>query len=170
MSAYSGTPPLSYVTPSFPSLYWPIRPGPGEAKFLYYIHDVWKFTLYWTFITTGGAHLIVALWAVAMQYAAAWQRKRYLETDVGRSLTAKNRKLFGENPIAETFGWVWLVPLVYLTIGGIEALMSGSLVGLILGAVYNAGYFKMSTWTPLIWGIVNMLILVVSSFRVQGGL
>ena len=105
-----------------------------------------------------------------MQYAAAWQRKRYLNSEVGRSLTAKNRKLFGENPIAETFGWVWLVPMVYLTIGGIEALMAGSLVGLVLGAVYSAGYFKMSTWTPLIWGVINMLILVVSSFRVQGGL
>lgn len=54
--------------------------------------------------------------------------------------------------------------------GGIEALMAGSIVGLVLGAVYNAGYFKMATWTPLAWGIVNMLVLVVSSFRVQGGL
>ncbi len=65
---------------------------------------------------------------------------------------------------------MWVVPVVYLAVGVIEALVSGSLVGITLGGVYNAGYFKMATWTPLLWGIVNMLVLVVSSFRVQGGL
>jgi len=60
--------------------------------------------------------------------------------------------------------------LVYMVTGGLEALLGGSVVGLVLGAVYNAGYFRMSTWTPLLWGVINMLILVVSSFRIQGGL
>lgn len=170
MSAYSGDPPLSYTVPPFPSLYWPLKPSVGEAKYLYYVTDIWRFTLYWTFITTGGAHIITSTWAVGMQYAAALQRKKYLKSDAGRSLTPKNRKLFGESPIAETVGWVWLVPTVYLLVGGIEALISGSIVGLALGAVYQAGYFRMSTWTPLIWGIINMMILVVASFRVQGGL
>ena len=76
----------------------------------------------------------------------------------------------GANPIAETARWVWMVPVLYVIIGGLEALLAGSLVGLILGAVYNAGYFKMSTWTPLFWGIINLLVLVVASFRIQGGL
>ena len=65
---------------------------------------------------------------------------------------------------------MWIAPLVYLVIGASEALLAGSLVGLLLGAVYNAGYFRMSTWTPLLWGVINMLVLVVSSFRIQGGL
>jgi len=88
----------------------------------------------------------------------------------GKALSAKNRKLLGENPLGETLSWVWMVPLVYIVIGASEALLAGSLVGLVLGAVYNAGYFRMSTWTPLLWGIINMLVLVVSSFRIQGGL
>lgn len=85
-------------------------------------------------------------------------------------MSAKNKKLLGVNPLAECVTWVWLIPLVYMIIGGIEALLAGSLVGLILGAVYNAGYFRMSTWSPFIWSIVNMLVLILGSFRIQGGL
>lgn len=39
-----------------------------------------------------------------------------------------------------------------------------------LGAVYNAGYFSMSTWIPFIWGWINVLVLIISSFTMQGGL
>lgn len=170
MSDFSGDPPLSYTTPGWPSLYWPIRASVGEPQYLYYFSDIWRYTLYWTLITTGSAHFLVAVWAVLMQFASAVHRRAYLKSPSGMSLTPKNRKLLGENPIAETVGWVWLVPLVYLVLGGLEAFLSGSVVGVILGAVYNAGYFKMSTWTPLFWGIINMLVLVVASFRVQGGL
>ena len=170
MSAFSGNPPLSYTTPGFPSLYWPIRASPGQPKYLYYLSDIWQFTLVWTLITTGLAHGLVLTWAVMMQFASALHRRAYLKSPAGRSLSAKNRKLLGENPISETAGWVWIVPMIYLVIGGLEALLAGGIVGVVLGAVYNAGYFKMSTWTPLFWGVINMLVLVVASFRVQGGL
>jgi hypothetical protein len=39
-----------------------------------------------------------------------------------------------------------------------------------LGAVYNAGYFSMSTWIPFIWSLINILVLILSSFSIQGGL
>ena len=39
-----------------------------------------------------------------------------------------------------------------------------------LGAVYNAGYFRMSTWIPFVWALVNVLVLILSSFSIQGGL
>jgi len=162
--------PLPYATPPFPSLYWPIRANPGQAQYLYLLSDIWRFTLYWTLITIVSAHILVATWAVLMQFLSAHHRRKYLDSPVGRRLSNKNRKLLGENPITETIGWVWLIPTVYMVVGGIEALLAGSLVGLVLGAVYNAGYFRMSTWTPCLWGIINMLVLVVSSFRIQGGL
>jgi hypothetical protein len=169
-TAWAGEPPLSYTTPDFPSLYWPIRVSPGEAKYLYHASDMVRFTLYWTLITVGVAHALAAVWAVLMQYSTAFQRRRFLRSPVAQRLTPKNKKLFGENPVAETARWVWLIPLVYVVIGGLEALLAGSLVGLVLGAVYNAGYFQMSTWTPMFWGIINLLVLVVASFRIQGGL
>lgn len=169
-SSWYGAPPLSYTTPDFPSLYWPIRASPGEPKYLYYAGDMWRYTLYWTLITVGLAHLAVAFWAVLMQYSSAWQKRRFLRSPVAARLTPKNRKLLGGNPIAETSRWVWLVPVVYIVLGGLEAVVAGSLVGLVVGAVYNAGYFKMSTWTPLFWGLINLLVLIVASFRIQGGL
>ena len=169
-SSWYGAPPLSYTTPDFPSLYWPIRASPGEPKYLYYAGDMWRYTLYWTLITVGVAHLLVAFWAVLMQYSSAFQKRRFLRSPAAARLTPKNRKLLGGNPIAETSRWVWLVPVIYIVLGGLEALLAGSLVGLVVGAVYNAGYFKMSTWTPLFWGLINLLVLIVASFRIQGGL
>jgi hypothetical protein len=170
MTTYGAGVPLSYNTPQFPALYWPVRASPGEARYLYFLSDIYRFTVYWTLITIVAAHTVVATWAVLMQFSSAHYRSRYLSSPAGRKLSEKNRKLLGERPVRETVAWVWVVPVVYLVIGASEALLAGSLVGLVLGAIYNAGYFRMSTWTPLLWGVINMLVLVVSSFRIQGGL
>ncbi|KAL8388624.1 hypothetical protein RB595_009108 [Gaeumannomyces hyphopodioides] len=39
-----------------------------------------------------------------------------------------------------------------------------------LGAVYRSGPFVMSTWVPFTWGWINVLVLIISSFSIQGGL
>lgn len=39
-----------------------------------------------------------------------------------------------------------------------------------LGAVYEAGYYQMNTWIPVVWAVVSVLVLVISSFSMQGGL
>lgn len=168
--SYAGGQPLSYTTPPFPSLYWPFDINPGVAKYLYSLEDIWKFTLFWTLLTIPIAHLVVSTWAVLMQFSTAYKRHRFLKSAEGLKLSKKNRKLLGEKPLQECITWVWLIPLIYMVVGGIEALLAGSLVGIILGAVYNAGYFRMSTWTPFIWSIVNMLVLILGSFRIQGGM
>jgi Putative transmembrane protein 170 len=87
-------------------------------------------------------------------------------------------------------GWkyIWIIPLAYAAVAGIEALLAGSIVGIMygelsdhiilyleltkssLGAVYNAGYFQMSTWIPFVWSLINVLVLILSSFSIQGGL
>ncbi|KAF7857197.1 hypothetical protein EAF04_009438 [Stromatinia cepivora] len=134
--------PLDYSTPPFPSLYWPLHAKPGVPNYLYYAHDIWRFTLLWTLIVYGVTHMAVAVYAIAMQLGKgknAWQ-------------------------------YAWVIPLVYALIAGIEALLAGSFVGLILGAIYNAGYFQMSTWIPFIWSLINVLVLILSSFSIQGGL
>jgi len=134
--------PLDYATPSFPSLYWPYKAKAGVANYLYYARDIWRFTLLWTLIIFALFHVVVAVFAVYMQ--------------LGKGMSA--------------WKYVWLIPLVYALVAGVEALLAGSFVGLILGAVYNAGYFKMSTWIPFIWSLINVLVLTLSSFSIQGGL
>ncbi|KAG9232037.1 hypothetical protein BJ875DRAFT_98495 [Amylocarpus encephaloides] len=134
--------PLGYSTPSFPSLYWPYKAEPGEANYLYHTSDIWRHTLLWTLIIFAVFHAVVAAFAVAMQLGKGEKAWKY----------------------------VWIIPLFYALTAGVEALMAGSIVGLILGAVYSAGYFRMSTWIPFVWALINISILVLSSFSIQGGL
>ncbi|KAJ5660191.1 hypothetical protein N7507_006642 [Penicillium longicatenatum] len=65
---------------------------------------------------------------------------------------------------------IWLVPLLYGVVAGLEALLSGSIVGVVLGSLYESGNFRMSTWVPMIWGGVNVMVLILTSFPMQGGL
>ncbi|KAL4968639.1 uncharacterized protein BDV14DRAFT_145407 [Aspergillus stella-maris] len=62
------------------------------------------------------------------------------------------------------------VPVIYAVVGALEAVLAGSIVGGVVGSVYEAGNFRMSTWIPIIWGGVNILVLILSSFPVPGGL
>lgn len=39
-----------------------------------------------------------------------------------------------------------------------------------LGAIYHAGRFRMSTWIPFVWALINVLTIIISSFSIQGGL
>src|SRR5271170_4395362 len=134
MTYRAPTVPLSYTTPPFPSLYWPIRTKPGDPKYLYYMHDIWRYTLLWTLLTYGLAHLLVSACAVLMQFHSAYL---HAHNPVIQRLSAKNRQLLGLNPIKDTLQWVWMIPTLYLFMGAVEALLAGSLVGLIVGAVYN---------------------------------
>ncbi|RPA87755.1 hypothetical protein BJ508DRAFT_320747 [Ascobolus immersus RN42] len=59
---------------------------------------------------------------------------------------------------------------VVILIGGVEAVGAGGVVGALLGAVWNAGPYRMSTWIPFVWSWINILVLILSSFSLQGGL
>ncbi|KAK3943060.1 hypothetical protein QBC46DRAFT_54707 [Diplogelasinospora grovesii] len=109
---------------------------------LYTLGDILRFTLLWTLIIYGLFHLGAAGIALLMQ--------------VGKKKS--------------NWKFLWLVPIVYAIVAGVEALFAGSIVGLIVGASYTSGRFTMSTWVPFIWGWINVLVLIVSSFRIQGGL
>ncbi|KAB2578452.1 putative integral membrane protein [Lasiodiplodia theobromae] len=65
---------------------------------------------------------------------------------------------------------IWIIPVIFCVIGGIEAVIAGSIVGGLLGGVYSAGYYNMSTWIPFVWGLINTLVLILSSFAIQGAL
>lgn len=101
--------PLDYVTPSFPSLYWPYNAKPGVANYLYYAHDIWRFTLLWTLIAFATIHFAVAAFAMLMQLGkgrSAWKH-------------------------------VWIIPLIYAFVAGIEALIAGSFLGLMYAFFYG---------------------------------
>ena len=69
-----------------------------------------------------------------------------------------------------TWKYLWTVPILYALAAGIEALFAGTITGVVVGAVYLNGNFVLSTWIPFIWAWINVLVLVISSFTIQGGL
>ncbi|KAK9246031.1 hypothetical protein V1506DRAFT_536521 [Lipomyces tetrasporus] len=60
-----------------------------------------------------------------------------------------------------------LIIAVYLFIGGIEAFISGSIIGAILGLIYSSGSFTMSTWIPFIWAVVQILTIIMISYSMS---
>ncbi|KAI9902549.1 hypothetical protein N3K66_001901 [Trichothecium roseum] len=140
---YHNTPPDSYKTPQFPSLnIKTLYDYSDDRKFtLYYIEDVWRFTVMWTLILYALFHLAAVLIA-----------------------------FFTHGKRVSSWKYLWAVPVVYLIIAGLEAILAGSIVGIMLGAVYRAGYYEMNTWIPCVWATISLLILVISSFSIQGGL
>lgn len=85
------------MTPTFPSLYWPVLPSLNEAKYLYHALDIARFTLLWTVIIFASVHIAASLIAVAT-HRKSWKT-------------------------------VWVVPVVYAAVAGLEGLLAGSAVG-----------------------------------------
>lgn len=134
--------PVGYTTPSFPSLYWPLGPQTPKYQrlFLYYLFDVWKFTVYWFLILFGGIHAIAAVMAIFNQ-----------------NFTNSRHKI-----AARKFSIMWgvLIFFMYLVLGLIEGLASGAIIGLLLQGIYHAGSLTMSTWIPFTWGAAGTLFII----------
>lgn len=101
--AHPGDPPPNYETPPFPSLNVKTLQDKTDNKqyTLYYIGDAWRFTVIWTLIAYVFFHL-------------------------GAVLVA----LFNHGPKKSTWKFIWAVPIIYLITAGLEALLAGSIVGL----------------------------------------
>ncbi|CCC70843.1 hypothetical protein NCAS_0F03590 [Naumovozyma castellii] len=129
--------PIGYITPKFPSLYWPINNKKYDITFLYNISDIWKFTLYWTLIFN------------AAFYGAA-----------GLLASFSHRR---------TGGGIWIM-VIYLTFAGVQGLAMGTIMGFLIGAIYGAGLFAMSTWIPLCCAVAQILFDVIMAYSSVSGI
>lgn len=98
------TPPEGYQTPRFPSLnVQTLYDQTTDKRYtLYYILDVWRFTLLWTLIIYALFHLGAVLTAM---FTHGWKKS--------------------------SWRYLWAVPVIYLVVAGLEAVMAGSIVGLV---------------------------------------
>ncbi|KZT53395.1 hypothetical protein CALCODRAFT_51664 [Calocera cornea HHB12733] len=135
------SPPLGYVTPTFPCLYNPraeftrqnssaLVPG---TCYLYYSNDVWRFTLYWTLICYSITFLLTGTWAFIV-----FSKKSVLLAAV--------------------------IPLTFGFFACLVALIGASIIGFVLAAVYSVGYFSMSTWVPFLWALVQTMVAIMGSY------
>jgi len=105
---------------------------------------IWRFTLYWTLILIGGTFFLcsIAAFLTALLSLTIFRRPPNLPPttspeDTEREKLRPKRK---RPPL-----WpVLLIPLVWSALGAIVALISGTIVGFVLGAVYSAGGSSMS--------------------------
>lgn len=122
ISANTTTPvPRSYHAPPFPSLYWLIGPPRlVHPAYLFHLKDIWRFTLFWTIIVYEAAHLLAAFYAVAV----VWWGSRSDRVKGGMGRKNRGRKVWGK------ISGMWAVPIVYGVVAGVEAVLAGSIVGL----------------------------------------
>ncbi|KAM0755693.1 hypothetical protein T439DRAFT_320403 [Meredithblackwellia eburnea MCA 4105] len=58
-----------------------------------------------------------------------------------------------------------LAPLVFVSFGLLGALISSTIVGYALAALYNAAFLRMSTFVPALWAAIQTLVLLVGALR-----
>lgn len=115
---YTDQPP-GYQTPPFPSLYWLVGPSSVvHPAYLYNWRDIWRFTFWWTFFVYEGAFLLVSLYSIANIWWGGQQAR-------ARNGAVRKGRRWGQVTA------MWAVPLIYIIIGGIEAVVAGSTVGLV---------------------------------------
>ena len=97
-----GSPPPGYHAPPFPSLNVKTLHDDTTDRIytLYHVRDVWRFTVTWTLIVYALFHL-------------------------GAVLVA----FFTHGLKKSSWKYLWAVPVVYLVIAGLEAILAGSIVG-----------------------------------------
>lgn len=129
--------PVGYSTPPFPSLYFPI--GPNSKQ--YHLSYLYYQGDVWRFTLYW-----TLIWMLAFHLCAA-----------SLAVLMHQRKFIGG---------LWIF-VVYGIVSGAQALLSGSFTGLMIGAIYKAGLFGVSTWIPFVWGLIQILFLVISSYSMM---
>lgn len=138
--------PIGYTTPKFPSLYWPLGRDNShyQVSFLYYRIDIWKFTVFWGLILSGGLYLLAGVVAMC---ALVLNKSRQTN---------------------KVLAWMVLEVAAVLTfyafIGLFKGFVLGAIIGLIIGAIYRAGELSMSTWIPFCWSVAIIIFDVCSSY------
>lgn len=137
--------PIGYTPPSFPLLYWPLGKTSSQysTALLYYSQDVWRFTTLWFLIMFLGLYSVAALIAICNHFISSRRIK----------VEAKSY----------TFTTLFIIGS-YLFTGCFIGFVSGSVIGLIILAIYKAGSMTMSTWIPFTWSLVGILYDICSSY------
>ncbi|KAI5949506.1 hypothetical protein KGF57_004716 [Candida theae] len=140
--------PIGYSTPDFPSIYWPLgatRPSYLKA-FLYYSWDIWRFTVFWSLILSGGLYFVVGVIGCCNSILNSYRHN-----------TLQSFKVFS----------CGFILVFYLFTGLLKGFVGGAIIGVIIAAIYQAGNLTMSCWIPLTWAIAQVLYDIASSYSIS---
>lgn len=144
---------------------------------------IWRFTFYWTLILFLGTFLACAALASAniilsrAVFAPGHDKdKRGEEVEMRPISSSSGGGLFARAASAASsvvrrrqrtrrrppLYLVLIIPLLMGAIAAFVALVSGTVVGFALAAVYSSGGFSMSTWVPFMWALIQVVVLIIS--------
>lgn len=140
--------PIGYSTPEFPSIFWPIgATRPSYLKsFLYYSWDIWRFTVFWSLLLSGGLYFCVGVLSCCSSILNS-HRHNTLHS-------------------FKAFTCVFIL-VFYVFTGLLKGFIGGAIIGVILAAIYQAGNLTMSCWIPLTWAIAQILYDIASSYLIS---
>ncbi|XBW34585.1 hypothetical protein QEN19_000148 [Hanseniaspora menglaensis] len=191
---------VKYTRPKFPSLYFPIKTNNKNSNskyalnfstsYIYYVTDIWQFTIYWCLILYPSAYIISGIITL---YNLLHVRKRIFTKQRNKHNNNKNSSnsdvnisyeldpRTSEPSISETLklnssvmnsGIYYFLLLIYLLlypiIGLIYGAINGTVIGFLLGVMYRSGLFSMSTWVPLCVSCCSLLYTILSSYKLFG--
>ncbi|KIR36587.1 hypothetical protein I352_01545 [Cryptococcus deuterogattii MMRL2647] len=164
-----------------------------QGIFLYEAEAIWRFTLYWTLLLICSLFLICALMAsFTLLLSLTVFREPDPPPLVSKSDDLKSNETRPSRTTSPNTGasatpfstplvqlhrpferpkrkrppiWpVLLLPVIVTAAAGVVSVISSTIVGFALAAIYSAGGFSMSTWVPFLWALIQALVLVISSY------
>jgi hypothetical protein len=131
--------PLGYSVPSFPSLYWPFPFDYNKNLKARYLYAPKEV---WRFTVLWTLIFFGVVHISASLYTAFKMRRAW--------------KL------------LWIFPMFWAVIAGIQAFLVGSICGGLLGVIYSTAEAQVSTWIPCVWGLMIALVMVLKLFGIEG--
>lgn len=161
--------------PSWPSLYWPFQPGynplvmvADKEHSLYYINGIHCFCLCCIALTP----FFIKTFGGLQWYGPYY----FLSLSIYQQVIRHDMQLWDSYNVgvwafmmfakSRTLNWytLMMIPFLFVIGGAIASFVIGSIIGVAIAIVYNAGFFVMSTWIPFLWALIHILIVIIGSY------
>lgn len=173
--------PIGYQRPAFPSLFWPLGEPSKEFNnsFLYYFKDIWMFTVAWSMIFMTGIYTVAAGMLLISHYIGLYQHPTYRKDDeridgpdnielcdlnyshLGIPINQHN---FVNSLLADNTKMLVYTIIAYILVGAFQGFFAGSIVGVLIAAIYHSTQFKVTTWIPFVYSIIIALYNISSAY------
>lgn len=199
---------IRYKSPKFPSLYFPVKTRKSSAgttyaskfttSYIYYVSDIWKFTLYWCLILYPSAYIIsgiITLYNLLHVHNRIFTKQKTHKENTKENIKKQqgflNFNIANDGSMIEPsisptsitdsiklsssltsnsiyYLIIFIYLLLYPTIGLVYGMIYGTVMGFLLGVIYRAALFGMSTWVPLCVSCCSLLYTILSSYKLFG--
>lgn len=175
--------PIGYERPPFPSLYWPLGKYATDfdSSFLYYTKDIWEFTTVWTIIFMTGTYTAAASIFLITHYIRLHRHPALTKNEAEsnnielelhemnynhlyKTTISTYQHYFVNSIFAGNTKLHLLTIFVYIIVGAFQGFVAGSIVGVLIAAVYDSAQFKVTTWIPFVYSLIITLYNISDAY------